>query len=953
MKNRLLLLVIALLCIFANDMEAQQRRRRTETQAATAPVPEVTKRTLTHSDYDAWKSIGARAITNDGSYAGYAINAQDGDGAVALRCLRDTREKTIERGSELRFTQDSEWAIMKIKAPTKATKDARRAKKKKEDLPKDSLGIYNLKTNELVNIPNIQSYKIPEKASTWVAYLLDAAKTAKDTTKKAPRSRKQPRKESDENGYMLVVRDLKTGVEQKFGFVTEYELSKNGKNIAFVSTGTDTVSKPRVYVWDIEKSSLLSVYEGLNKQKFKKLSFDETGNQLAFVADLDTNAKAQVRSPKLMYWKIGDYKASLLADEASNPAPKGWLVSGDFTPNFSKDGSKLFFGTNPRPAVQDTTLLADEIVSVEVWNHKDTRLQPQQKATLEQDKKRSYLAVVNLDSRVMTQLGTPQIPNIELAREGNTDFVLASTNVPYSNQHWDWNNKEDAYLINTHTGSKTLIKTKINGNTSLSPQGKYVYWFSNADTAWVAYQIATGKILMLTNKYISKFADEDDDHPDYPNPYGIAGWTKGDSAVLIYDKYDIWSVNTETMATNNLTQTGRTNKRTYRYLRLDPEERSIDSAKPLILRMFDNTKKGSGYSQLSVANKQVTDLYTCDCAVGQFVTKAKNTDDLLTSRSSFKEFPEVWHSNLTFKTPQKISNVGLQMDAFKWGSVETVNYKSTDGTPLQGLLYKPEGFDSTKKYPMLVYFYEKNSDGLYNFVNPSPSASASTNYAYAVSNGYTVFVPDIVYQIGYPGRSAYNCIMPGILSLLDKGFIDKNRIGVVGHSWGGYQAAYLITQTNLFKAAVPGAPVANMTSAYGGIRWGTGLSRQAQYERTQSRIGGTLWQKPMQYLENSPLFFLDKVQTPTLILHNDDDDAVPWYQGIELFMGLKRLEQPTWMLVYNGEKHGNRIRKNQKDFTVRMWQYLDHYLKDAPAPSWMKDGLPMIEKGINQHLETK
>ena len=173
-----------------------------------------------------------------------------------------------------------------------------------------------------------------------------------------------------------------------------------------------------------------------------------------------------------------------------------------------------------------------------------------------------------------------------------------------------------------------------------------------------------------------------------------------------------------------------------------------------------------------------------------------------------------------------------------------------------------------------------------------------------------------------------------------------------GQSWGGYQVAYLITQTNMYAAAWAGAPVVNMTSAYGGIRWESGMSRQFQYERTQSRIGGTLWEKPDLYIRNSPLFHLPKVQTPVVIMANDADGAVPWYQGIEMFTDLRRLGKPVWLLQYNGEAHNLVKRENRKDISIRELQFFDHYLKGAPAPVWLEKGVPAVEKGRNWGLET-
>ena len=206
-------------------------------------------------------------------------------------------------------------------------------------------------------------------------------------------------------------------------------------------------------------------------------------------------------------------------------------------------------------------------------------------------------------------------------------------------------------------------------------------------------------------------------------------------------------------------------------------------------------------------------------------------------------------------------------------------------------------------------------------------------------------MPDIKYRTGYPGQSCYDAVMSGVMSLMDRGFVDDKHIGVQGQSWGGYQVAYLVTQTNLFAAAMAGAPVSNMTSAYGGIRWRSGLSRMFQYEHTQSRIGGTLWEKPIQYIENSPLFFVEKINTPLLIRHDDKDGAVPWYQGIELFVALRRLNKPAWLLNYNDEPHNLVRRANMMDLTIRMKQFFDHYLKEAPAPVWMEEGIPATEKG--------
>jgi dipeptidyl aminopeptidase/acylaminoacyl peptidase len=324
------------------------------------------------------------------------------------------------------------------------------------------------------------------------------------------------------------------------------------------------------------------------------------------------------------------------------------------------------------------------------------------------------------------------------------------------------------------------------------------------------------------------------------------------------------------------------------------------------------------------------------------VGKAKNADVYLLTEQTFNEFPDLMVSGPNFTDLKKISDANPQKAKILWGNAELLRFKNSDGVQLNGILIKPENFDPKKKYPMMVYIYERLSEGVNRFVNPAPGHSI--NISYYVSNGYVVLEPDIIYTVGYPGQSAMKCVLPAIQAVVDQGFIDEKAIGIQGHSWGGYEISYMVTQTDRFRAAEAGAPVSNMTSAYSGIRWGTGLPRQFQYEHTQSRIGGTLWEYPMRFLQNSPVFQADRVHTPLIILANDADDAVPWYQGIEYFLALRRLGKEVYMFNYNGEPHHINRRPNQKDYTIRMQQFFDHYLKGGPMPDWMKNGIPYIDR---------
>jgi dipeptidyl aminopeptidase/acylaminoacyl peptidase len=934
---------------FSLSAQKKKRTRRTLPEIIT----QIPKKTLNHDVYDSWKEIPDRMITNDGSTVIYTVNPQEGDGKVFVHSLKSTKKDSVNRAADIQLTDDSEFAIFKIKPPLELVKSMKRLKKKKEEMPKDSLGIYHLKSNVITKVPNVLSYKIPEKIGGWLAYQIEETKKIDNTKKKDSlvksdtKKLKPTKKESEENGYRLVIRNLATNKEQSWYYVTDYTFAKKAKKLIFSTTGNDSTVLSGVYSYDLQSGELANIYKA--KGKFKKLSITEDGLKVAFIADLDTNAKTQIRLPKLYYWKNGDAQATLLADENQTFAPQGWLVSENYQPRFSKDGSKLFFGTNPKPVVPDTTLLPEEIVNVEVWHWQDKKLQTQQKVTLEEDKKRSYLSVVNLDNLKIVQLGFVEIPNVVLDKEANNNIVLAMSDVPYSNQHWDWNTKRDVYLINLQDGSRKQIATALKGTLTLSPNAQYVTWWSLPDTAWFAYSVNTEKTTKLTDNKTVKFYEEDDDHPDFPPAHGAAGWVDDLKAPMfvVYDNYDAWAIdlkNNEPM----LITGGRENRVKYRYVNLDTDERFI-LGKNALWKLFYEKDKSEGYAIPTSPLMKPKEIYKEAFSLSNPI-KAKQADNLIFTKQNFQNFPDLYTSDLSFQNVVKISEANPQQKEYAWGTVELVNWKALDNTPLEGLLYKPENFDATKKYPMMVYFYEKNADNLHSYYSPSPIRSY-INYSYFTSNGYVVFVPDIVYKAGEPGKSAYTCIIPGVEAMIQKGFINKDRVGISGHSWGGYQSAYLITQTNMFRAAEAGAPVSNMTSAYGGIRWESGLVRQAQYEKGQTRIGGTLWEKFDKYIENSPLFQVPKIQTPLLMMHNDDDGAVPWYQGIEFYMALKRFNKPVWLLNYNGEKHGLTQRKNRKDFAKRLYQYFDHYLKDAPAPAWMTDGLPLLEKGINQKLE--
>jgi dipeptidyl aminopeptidase/acylaminoacyl peptidase len=899
------------------------------------------KKVLNHPDFDIWNTIQNQRISRNGDFVMYSLEKGETDNHLKIK---DSKANTVfehKRSESGRFTYESDFALFTIKAWDKDIRELKRAKTAKDKMPKDTLGIYDLGKKSLTKIPNVKGYKLPAKWSGWVAYQLEVLKAKNKEGEKAPK------KQSAKNGYHLILKDLTSSYQDTIKYVTDYQFAEEGQRFTYITTGTD-VLPAGIFQYNLENISVTAVFLA-KKAKYSKLAMSASGEKLAFVADLDTT-KVQVRPNALYTWNndMGMGNAEKIVDAAS--APDGYRVSSDGNISFSEDESKMYFGLATPPIVKDTTLIDDEIVNVEVWTYNEPTLYTVQELQVNNVRRKSYLTAIHLnDNNKLVQLATTAYPDARLGNEGNSNFALASTTAPYDlERQWEGSSKRDYAIVNTTTGATKKALTKIRGQVRLSPAGKYAYGYDAIDSAWFTYNIATDTKVKLTKGKV--FYNELNDSPNFPNAYGSAGWTEDDEALLINDRYDIWEFNPDNGSSERITK-GRETKIAYRYVRLDNEARFINNEEKWLLTTFNDANKHSGYYELNRKNGRGNQLLEGPYRYGR-VTKAQDDDHVLFSRETFEEFPNIRYSDLNFKNDVQISDANPQQSEYNWGTSELVNWTSLDGIELTGMLIKPENFDPNKKYPMIVNFYERSSNGVYG--HRAPSAGRSTiNYSFYTSRGYIIFNPDIVYRIGYPGESAFNAVIPGVTSLIEKGFVDKDNIGVQGHSWGGYQIAYLVTRTDIFKAGEAGAVVPNMISAYGGIRWWTGLVRQFQYEHTQSRIGGTPWEYPARYIENSPIFNIDKINTPLLVMHNDADGHVPWYQGIEFFTALRRLNKPSWFLNYNGEPHWPLKRQNRKDFNVRMAQFFDYYLKGAPMPVWMDRGVPAIEKGINQGLELK
>ncbi len=868
-------------------------------------------KSLTIDDLVTWQRITDREISDNGKWVACKMEPWEGDATVYLYAAQGQETATFSPADKFAFSASSGYLVV-TQTPGKSTVDSLKILKTKEDkMPMNTLVIYSV-AGKKETIDSLKTFKLADEAD-WIAY----QRGRKDST--------------------LYVRSLDGSKTFQFPTVTDFQFAKKSGMLYYTSAAEGEAG---IFTLNPEKGSPALIKEG--KGVFKQTTFDEKGERLAFLycADKDSSYKA------LSLW-LSEHNAPAkeIATRGNKAFPAEWVINENGMLQFSKSASRLFFGTSPEPRQKDTTQLAENRPNVQVWSWDEPVQYTVQNYNKEKDLKKSYQAVYNLGNGSIFQLANEELPNIQLGNEGDAALALLSTSRPYSlSSMWEARTRSDYYTVSLDNGERKQIAKADYGRFRLSPQGKYAYWYGETDSCWYTIALAEGKRYRLTTPESFPAWDEENDVPNHPYAHGAAGWTANDQSLLIYDRYDIWKFD-PTAATSpiNLTVNGRKEKLSYRLEQLDKEARFIDLGKPQLLKGFNETTKGYGFYNARLSAPAAPKTLLAGNYMLRSINKAKNTDDVIYTMETFQQYPDIHYSTLAFKKSVQLTHGDKQQEGFIWGTAELVSWISLDGRPLEGVIYKPANFDPNKKYPMMVNFYERNSETLYNYRMPEPHRSTIDYHLYN-SNEYIIFNPDIRYVDGYPGESCYNCLMPGITMMIAKGYIDEKGIGAQGHSWGGYQVAYLATRTNLFSAIESGAPVVNMFSAYGGIRWGSGMARSFQYEHTQSRLGATPWSSPLRYLENSPLFTMDKVQTPILIMHNDADGHVPWYQGIEYFVAMKRLGKPCWLLNYTGEPHWPTNMANRIDFQRRMFQFFNHYLKNQKMPKWMSEGVPAVEQ---------
>ncbi len=915
------------------------------------------KKIIDHTAYDIWKTKSDVQLSNDGKFTSYVIKPHRGDGFLYVINNETGKIDSVFRATMPRFTADSKTLLFKITPGFDTLRNCELNKIKKDKWPKDSLGVLFLKKDSLVKFPKMKEFTVSEEGSSF-AFLSHENKLLfenKDTIKK--KERKKKKKSSKEEqitsaGNLLTVYSSEGESELHIKNVMSYVFSDNGQKLVYITHQKNKTDSSQIWLLDLTKHKK---YELLDKYiSIQHPNFDKLGNQIVYLASQDTAKDAKVY--QLHYFDLNSNKKSLLIDTLQGEFASTKSVSHHFSPYFSKDGSKVFFGIADKPKVAPKdSLLESEKAKLDLWHWKDDRLQPQQLVELSRDEKNTYFSVFDLNTKAFVVVENDSL-KLRHNAKNPSEFVLSYNQKPYASRYnWEYPNKRDVYLTNIFTGEHKLIFKADAFGIQLSPSRKYAVYFNENDKQQYVKNLETNSSSCITCGENTIWLDDVNGMPIQAGPVGGVDWLNGENALLISSKYDVYKFDLQSnKLTSFIDKDAEKNKIRYSIAYWNSDSLYFDFKNTFVKAFYEKDKSEALYSFID--HNSYVDFKEIHRSNHAFngLKKSKNSDLIHFQKHSCKDYPESYQMNLENPNGLRcISKTNPQQEEYNWTTVELISWKSYEGIPLDGLLYKPENFDASKKYPLLVYFYEMYSDELNNYYAPKPSASVINPTEYA-SAGYIVLIPDIRYKVGYPARGTYDCIMSGTDYVVrNLKIIDSTRMGLQGQSWGGYQTAQLITMTKRYKAAMAGAPVGNMFSAYGGIRWGSGLNRQFQYEKSQSRIGKTIWEAPELYVENSPVFHLPKIETPLLIMHNDADGAVPWYQGIELFTGLKRLDKPVWMLNYNGDDHNLMKNANRMDLSIRMRQFFDYYLLDKPAPVWLFDGLPAIKKGKEYRLDYK
>ncbi|HEX6938050.1 MAG TPA: prolyl oligopeptidase family serine peptidase [Longimicrobiales bacterium] len=901
------------------------------------------KPTLTPADYGRWESLGTATLSPDGRWIAYPVDRVNGQDELRIRRLDEDSTRVVAFGARPAFSDDGRWLAYAIGV----SEDEREKLEEQKKPVHDRLGLLDLASGRVTTFERVDSF----------AFSGDGRFLA---------MRGYPADDQEHKGVDLVVRDLARGTDTNFGNVAEFAWQDEGSLLAMVIDAAANAGNG-VQLYDPAAGTLRTLDS--DTATYTGLAWREDGDDLAVLRTrVDTLHEDATHT--ILAWKglAGDHPARLVFDPATADGFPADTRIVDFRPlRWADDGSVVYFGIKEwerKPAEAPTIAKAaddsaaaagrdvttakaagdsaraggdaEEPAGVEVWHSKDVDVIPEQKVRAERDKRKNFLAAWHTGSGAFVALGNELTEDVALV-EGDR-LAVGRDGTPYETERMFGPEYHDFYRIDVRTGRRERIEERLQYDFRTSPGGRY-FLFLEDDHYWTI-DLRTGRRTNITADVPTSFVDAEDDHTvEQKPPFGVAGWLKDDRAVILYDRYDLWEIAPDGSRARRLTAGAEDSVR-HRYVRLDPEEEFIDPAKPLYLSLYGEWTKKYGYARLRLGGKPER-LVWMDANVGR-LAKAEDADVFAYAVQSFGDSPDYFVAGPDLDDARQVTATNPFQKDFAWGRAELVEFENARGRRLQGALFYPADYEPGKTYPMIVYIYEIRSPSVHQYVVPSERSPYNTTVF--TQQGYFVFQPDIVYRGRDPGVSAVEAIVPGVEKVLETGMIDRGRIGLVGHSWGGYQTAFVVTQTDLFAAAVAGAPLTDLISMYLSIYWNTGGTDARIFEISQGRMEVPFWEDLDAYMRNSALFNIQRMDTPLLVAFGDKDGAVDWHQGIELYNAARRAGKQMVLLVYEGENHSLRKEPNQLDYHRRILDWFGHYLQGRAAPRWITDGVRHLDR---------
>jgi dipeptidyl aminopeptidase/acylaminoacyl peptidase len=905
------------------------------------------KKVLGLADIARWKRIGNAALSSDGAWMTYIYTPNEGDDTLFVRQFSGGKTYTIPLATEPQFSDDARYVGYFVNPSEgrggrggRGGGGGRGAQPGAAPAPASTrrFELLDLASGDKYQIPNGASFKF-SKGSKWLAVKATKSNTA-----------------AKHNGTDLVLRNLEAGLSQNIGNVGAFDFDEAGGMLAYTLDAADRIGNG-TYVIDLatNQSRVLSSATA----DYDQLSWSDKGTGLAVLRG-DKKKENVHRDNALLVWADASNPTARATeyDPAKDAGFPKTMVLSELAPlRWTRDGSRIYVGLKEQEAERPPT--TEPQANVDVWHWKDAEVQSVQMIRIAQERRATLPAVFHVASSRLVRVSDDIMRNVTPTPDPR--WAIGRVDTSYRAEVQWGGSKADYYRVNTETGDRALIEKALTRTMGSSPDGKWFLYLK--DKKVFAYNTETGRSTQLAAGDKISFIDATDDHPYEVPVYGVAGWSRDGKSVILNHRFDVYSLPLDGGKATNLTGgVGDAQQIQFRIVRLDrpggggrggrgggafgggaqaePDE-GIDLSKPLLLSAYGEWTKKSGYYTLPPGGKPAPLIYE-DASVGQ-VQKAEKADRVIFTRQSFTQFPDYWTSNTTFASPTKVTDANPFIGEYAWGKRVLVDFKNSKGQRLQGTLTLPANYEPGKKYPMLVYFYELLSNTHNQFA--TPVYDDRPHFAEYASDGYLVFEPDIVYEIGKPGSSALDCVTSGVKKVIEMGYADPKHIGIQGHSWGGYETSYILTRTDMFAAVVTGAPPTNLVSFYDETYPGSGTLQQGIVEVGQVRMGTNPWDNHQLFEDQSALYHVRDIKTPFMILHGTADNAVDWHQGLELYGAARRWGKEVILLSYPGEPHHLARKENQKDFQQRMKQFFDHYLKGTPAPKWMTDGVPQTKKG--------